>query len=54
MSANNISVGTRVNIPGKPEYGEGTVLFVGKMHFDESVWVGIELDKPGMNFLLYK
>ncbi|EFA86144.1 dynactin 150 kDa subunit [Heterostelium album PN500] len=41
-----IQVGTRVTISGKPEFGEGTVRYVGMTKFNSGRWVGIELDQP--------
>lgn len=42
MSADNIQIGARVVIKGKP----GVVKFIGTTKFAPGEWVGVELDMP--------
>lgn len=35
--------GMKVNVIGKPNFGIGTVKFVGETQFQAGTWVGIEL-----------
>lgn len=46
-NARIIIVSKRVKLTKRPIAIFGTVAFIGRVHFAEGVWIGVELDKNG-------
>lgn len=42
-----ISIGDRVSWGPVGEVKEGNVAFVGPVHFQQGIWVGVQVDEPG-------